>query len=133
MYRFDTKQDIFCSVVEAKINLERAKQGNESTIEFFDVFKTHVEAFEHFVRPIGHESEVLKSLESTDHDDHPGPMPDVSDTKTTVTQVVTWMKNKENYEQRIKNEARERMLAMMFLQKADKGRYGDLWVSLKNK
>ena len=62
--------------------------------------------------------------------DHPGDMPDKTD--ATLAELKEWITKVKTYEIKIRAAARERYLAMMFLKKVNRKKYGDLWVSLKN-
>ena len=71
-------------------------------------------------------------MSNNSNPDHPGEMPGPNNAATMVANTVKWFEDKEKYEKRLKEVARNKTLGMMYLHKVDKKRYGDLWVSLRN-
>jgi hypothetical protein len=130
IYKFDAKRDIFYSLVEAIATLEFTKQQKKTDEEFYDTFRSHVEAFEHFGGTIGNDDDLLDELRDEIDTEHPGDIPDVS--SATAAQFKTWIDKYIAYEKKIKAASRERYLAMMFLKKVSREKYGSLWTSLKN-
>ena len=112
VYKFDSKRDIFYSISEARTNLEYTRQQKESDEEFYDTFKSHVEAFEHFGGSIGNDEGFIEEVRDATDMNNPGDMPE-GDTATT-DQLVKWIKDSKKYEKKLRAKARERYLAMMF-------------------
>ena len=116
--------------METRTTLEHTRQQDETEEEFYDTFRSHVKAFEHFGGNIGNDEGLILELKDESSPDHPGDMPDKTD--TTLAEVKEWITKVKTYEIKIRAAARERYLAMMFLKKVNRKKYGDLWVSLKN-
>ena len=87
IYKFDAKRDIFYSLVEAIATLEFTKQQKKTDEEFYDTFRSHVEAFEHFGGTIGNDDDLLDELRDEIDTEHPGDIPDVS--SATAAQFKT--------------------------------------------
>lgn len=130
IYRYNSTSDIFYSISEAQSNLEYAKQQKESDEEFYDNFRSHVEAFEHLGGSIGNDEGLTASLKDPTDVNHLGDMP--TGVVVTVTELLKWIQSSDEYEKEIKEKARERYLAMLFLKKVSREKYGTLWTSLKN-
>ena len=130
IYKFDAKRDIFYSIVEARATLEFVRQQKETDEEFYDIFRSHVLAFEHFGGSIGIDDGLMEALENKTDSNHPGPIP--TDASTTVDDLRAWITKNEAYKKSLRAECRERYLAMLFLKKASRDKYNGLWTSLKN-
>ena len=69
-------------------------------------------------------------MTDTSDPDNPEPMP--TDSSVTLDELKTWIKNTNKYKEGVRKKVREIYLAMMFLKKANREKYGGLWTSLKN-
>ena len=135
MYKFEGQRDICLELLDAYSALEYCRQQpREATTAYHDIFKTIVDAYEHYGGRIGTEPGILEDIEDVNDFDHPGDMPvDNPDDPTTSLQMVRgFLDAKKTYDSKIRKIARDRCLAMMFLKKADKARYGPLWIDLQN-
>jgi len=56
--------------------LEYTRQQKENDEEFYDTFKSHVEAFEHFSGSIGNDDGLMEALSDPTDPDNSGDMPD---------------------------------------------------------
>ena len=99
-----------------------------------------MEAYEHFGGTIG-DTGLIKAIENPLDTDHPGDVPRIDLDKAkedhqvaidTLTIIKEFLKIKEAYEAKIRAIARAETLAMMYLQRVDRKRYGDLWADLHN-
>ena len=81
------KRYIFYSLVEARATLEFTNQQKETDEQFYDTFRSHVEAFEHFGGTIGNDDDLLDELRDEIDTEHPGDIPDVS--SATAAQFKT--------------------------------------------
>ena len=86
IYKFDSKSDPFLSIVEARASLEYSKQHDESEEEFYDTFRSHVEAFEHFGGSIGNNKGLIEELKDDTDSKHPGDMPE-----TSIDDIKAWL------------------------------------------
>ena len=116
-------------MVEVRNVLDKCRQRDkESNAAFLDHFKAIVESYEHSGGSIGNDEGLLKELENTEDADYPGDVPATG----TGEEVREWIKKKDKYVARLKKEARNRMLGIMFLLKVDPAQYGDLCASIYN-
>ena len=138
---FDSNKNRVLSLCKARYRLETIRQQQaEANMEFFQRFKGLMEAYEHFGGSIGDQGLITALSDPTDPD-HPGNVPNTDMTKvkedhqSAINAVIILRQDivkKEAYERKIKALAREQTLAMMYLQRVDRKRYGDLWADLHN-
>ena len=95
---------------------------------FYNQFKSTVESFEHFGGTRGQYPDLVATFENTNGLDHPRDLTLIGD----GDEVRQWIMHNANYHKKLKAMAQERTVAMMYLQKVDRSRCGDLWVSLQN-
>ena len=129
MYQFEGKRDPFHALVEARASLEHLKQGNyEYPDAFYEQFRGMVESFEQFGGTIGNDSLLIEDLTSETDPLNAGEIP----TGTDADAVRDWITNKAKYDKTIKEKARQRYLAMMYLKKCHRSKFGSLWFGLQD-
>jgi hypothetical protein len=102
-YGFKGQRYIFLSLDEARTNYYAYTQGPDDTIAIYlEHFTSLVEVLEHYGGAIGEDPGLLDS----------------TDASSDATQRV--------------KTARDRTLALVFLKRADRRRFGDLWHDLEN-
>ena len=135
-YQFDEQKDIFLANIEARAKLENCQQrSTETTAQFFEQFNTLVDAFEHCGGTIGQDKGLLLAMEDRSHQGHPDQMPGPvsgEDATTALQKLREHITHCRTYESKIHKQCRDRYLAMLFLRRLDRRRYGGLWRDLHN-
>jgi hypothetical protein len=102
-HQFDTKRNVFLSLLDARIVYYTCKQGpNQSNADYLEIFSANVEVLEYYKASVG-ESYLL--------------IDDVNGTRTVAQRTAL---------------ARNATIAMSFLRGADSRRYATLWSDLAN-
>jgi hypothetical protein len=116
MLRFEGQRYIFLSLDDALQNLCAYKQGPETTMtSYLEEFRSLVETFEHYGGEFGTYPTILETFKEVTTDDKTKKdAPKGTDTDD------------------IKKIARNKALAIAFLKRADRRRYGVLWTDLEN-
>ena len=139
--RFDHNRSRILALCEARYSLESCRQeAKESNLDFFARYKSLAEAYLHFggeVSSPGAEKEIEKQIKggvsvSNIIDKPTTPVFNPSDPKEVYEQIKEYIKDMERYKTQLTKLAREQTLAMMYLQRVDNKRYGDLWKDLQN-
>ena len=110
--------------MEARTTLEYTRQQDESEEEFYDMFRSHVEAFEYFGGNIGNDEGLIKEVTDATSPDHPGDMSD--NTSTAIDNLKNWFNKVREYKIKIRIAAREQYLAMIFMKKVNQNKYEQL-------
>ena len=136
-YKFDEQRDVCLSLCEARWLLESKRQQPQDTdAAHFEDFKTLVDTYEHFGGSIGADSGLLCELrnEHKNDKDSPGPIPtlDQSDPSGSYVALCDYYQRLDMFEEKLKQIAKARTLATMFLRSLDKHRYGPLLTDLHN-
>ena len=141
--RFDSNKSRALSLCEARLQLEAIRQGQkENSMEFFRRFKSLVDAYEHFGGTLGDKG-LIESLEDVKDGEHPGDVPviDLDELRTKqdldecikcIEMLIEYYTKEKKYQKDLQTAARGQTLAMMYLQRVDRGRYGDIWADLHN-
>ena len=85
----------------------------------------------------------MESLKDRNNEEHPGDVPvidldnlrsqqDVEKCIECIEMLISYYKKEKKYQRDLQNAARGQTLAMMYLQRVDQNRYGDLWADLHN-
>jgi hypothetical protein len=129
MYKFEGQRDIFLAMGEARSTLDRCKQQpHETNAIYFDLFKSLVDAFEHYGGTIGGDKGLTDALTDPADRHHPGPTPFGTD----ADEVRAWILLNDKYNKLLAKLSRDQTLAMMYLRTVDQNKYGDLWIGLQN-
>ena len=141
--RFDSNKSRALSLCEARLQLEAIRQSTrENSMEFFRRFKSLVDAYEHFGGTLGDKG-LVESLEDRSDEEHPGEVPvidldelrnqqDVAKCIKCIEMLIDYYTKEKKYQKDLQGAVRGQTLAMMYLQRVDRNRYGDLWADLHN-
>ena len=131
MFKFEGQKEIFHAHVEARSRLEALKQKeSETTNSFLEQFQATVEAFEHYGGSIGSDKGLMEAVKTELKDEDPG---EYDPKWKDIDKVKDWIEKSKIFQRTITKTSRDRALAMMFLFKADRARYGELWLNLQNR
>lgn len=135
MYQFEGKKHLFVAMIEARTKLKNCnqKQGQNLT-EFFHEFKETVEAFEHYGGSLGKDQGLINALIDVTDDECPGDPPeyDPHDPEESFLNALEYHTDMTTYRQKLEGTSRNKTLAIMFLQRVNRGRYSHLMRELHN-
>ena len=127
--KLEGKRHKFSAIVEARDSVHNfVQKEGENNSNYFENFKSLIESFEHYGGTIGGDHGLLEEITDKSDPDHPGEIPQGTD----ADKVRKWIENDMKYKQKVAAASRDRTLGIMFLKKADRTRYGDLWTSIHN-
>jgi hypothetical protein len=113
-HRFEGTRNIFISLDDAWCNYYSYKQGpNQSLHEYLKDYRSLVQVLEHYGAAIGSEGPYLDSLREQ-------------------VRAETYAVTEEEYKANKITAAKQQTIAIVFLKRANKRRYGGLWTELEN-
>ena len=131
MFKFEGQKEIFHAHTEANSRLETFKQKDgESANSFMEQYSAIVEAYEHYGGSIGNAKGLVAAIKSEMKDKDPGEY----NTSTKDADVIrAWIRKDREFTKLVLKTSRDRTLAMQFLHKSDRTKYGELWLNLQNR
>ena len=113
-HRFEGTRNIFISLDDAWCNYYSYQQGpNQSLHEYLKDYQSLVQVLEHYGAAIGSEGPYLDSVRER-------------------VSAETYALTEEEYKAYKITAAKQQTIAIGFLKRANKRRYGDLWTELEN-
>ena len=131
MSKFEGEKQIFHANTEARARLEELKQkDSESPTSFLEQFQATIEAFEHYGGSIGNDKGLIAAVAVKMQNSNPG---EYDKTTTDADVLRAWTKKDRVFRTSVEKVSRDRSLAMSFLYKSDRAKYGQLWFGLHNR
>ena len=113
-HQFEATRNVFISLDDAWENFYGIRQGNEVLHEYLKNFQANVQVLEHYGAALGREGPYLDTLRAQIKRAAPRGTSDADILKQTIT------------------AAKNKVLAVAFLKRADMRQYGALWADLEN-
>lgn len=135
MYLFEGKKNLFVAMTEVRAKLETCsqRQGQDLT-KFFHKFKETVDAFEHYGGSLGLDHRLINLLVNEDNEDYPGEPPeyDAEDSELAFDEALAYHTDMGQYRRGLEAVLRDKILAIMFIQRVERGKYLHLLRELHN-
>ena len=139
--RFEGEKNIFLAIDDARSAIGAYRQAkNQTNHEYYVQFKYLVDAFESYGGSIGVDPILIKEVTKVTHPDHISEdLPeDIKNDKGALDPLATlqaykdYLGKRKKYLAKKERESRNRALAIAFLKRADRARYGNLMNDLSN-